>query len=51
MIEKITNKHGPSYRARITWIDGKPMTQTFRRKTPGNERNSKSAIKCGSRES
>ncbi|MGZ6289782.1 MAG: tyrosine-type recombinase/integrase, partial [Bdellovibrionota bacterium] len=33
MIEKIKLKHGSSFRARITWIDGKPMTQTFRRKT------------------
>jgi integrase len=33
MIEKIKLKHGASYRARITWIDGKLMTQTFRRKT------------------
>jgi integrase len=32
MIEKIKLKHGPSYRARIRWIDGKLMTQTFRRK-------------------
>lgn len=32
MIEKIKLKHGASYRARIKWIDGKPMSQTFRRK-------------------
>lgn len=32
MIEKIKLKHGPSYRARVTWVDGKVISQTFRRR-------------------
>jgi integrase len=37
MIEKIKTKNGYSYRARITWFDGKDAQKTFRRKVDAQD--------------